>query len=230
MKTLVLWDIDLTLIDTRGIARGWYGTALKAAAGVELAHVPSFPGRTELAISRELLALHEIEPTAELVAGLHKELVAVTKREHTLLSSRGRALVGAAEALAALGSRDDVVQTLVTGNLAEIAWYKLAAFGLDTHVDFEIGGYGATSEHRPDLVTDAMRLAGAKHSLEFPVESVVVIGDTPHDIDAALHHGAVAIGVATGRSSAEELSSAGAHAVLANLSDTDAVLAAVLRN
>jgi phosphoglycolate phosphatase-like HAD superfamily hydrolase len=230
MKTLVLWDIDLTLVDTRGIAHGWYRTALRAVAGRELVHVPSFPGRTELAISRELLALHEVEPTDELVAGLHKELVEVTRREHTLLSSRGRALVGAAEALAALGQRDDVVQTLVTGNLAEIAWYKLAAFGLEAHVDFDIGGYGAASEHRPDLVTDAMRLAGAKHDVEFPVESVVVIGDTPHDIDAALHHGAIAIGVATGRSSVAELQAAGAHTVLPDLSDTDAVLAAVLRN
>jgi phosphoglycolate phosphatase-like HAD superfamily hydrolase len=56
----------------------------------------------------------------------------------------------------------------------------------------------------------------------------VVIGDTPHDVDAALHHGAVAIGVATGRSSAAELREAGAHVVLTDLSDTAAVLAAVL--
>jgi phosphoglycolate phosphatase-like HAD superfamily hydrolase len=230
MKTLVLWDIDLTLIDARGLGHSWYRTALNAVAGLELVHVPSFPGRTELAITRELLTSHEVEPTDELIARLHKELIDVAEREHALLPARGRALVGSAEALAALGQRDDVVQSLVTGNLLEIARHKLAAFGLDTHVDFEIGGYGSMSEHRPVLVTEAMRLAGAKHDTEFPVESVVVIGDTPHDIDAALHHGAVAIGVATGRSSVAELQDAGAHVVLADLSDTDAVLAAVLRN
>ncbi|NUT94124.1 MAG: HAD family hydrolase, partial [Saccharothrix sp.] len=55
------------------------------------------------------------------------------------------------------------------------------------------------------------------------------IGDTPHDVDAALHHGALAIGVATGRSSVEELEDAGAHVVLKDLSDTEAVLSAILR-
>ncbi|NUT46827.1 MAG: HAD family hydrolase, partial [Saccharothrix sp.] len=55
-----------------------------------------------------------------------------------------------------------------------------------------------------------------------------VIGDTPHDVDAALHHGAVAIGVATGRSSGAELREAGAHVVLDDLSDTGALLTAML--
>lgn len=229
MKTLVLWDIDLTLVDVRGIGHDWYRTALNSATGMELRQVPSFPGRTERAITMELLVAHDIEPTEELIGRLHAELVEAADREHPLLAQRGHALPGSAEALAALGARSDVVQSLVTGNLVEIARYKLAAFGLDTHVDFEIGGYGTVSEHRPELVTEAMRLATAKHGADFPPERVVVIGDTPHDVAAALHHGAIAIGVATGRSTEAELREAGAHTVLTDLSDTDAVLAAVLR-
>ncbi|MFI9009603.1 HAD family hydrolase [Actinosynnema sp. NPDC053489] len=225
MNTLVLWDIDLTLIDARGVGHAWYRTAFLAAAGRELVHVPSFPGRTEQAITRELLTAHAIEPTDEVVARLHAELVDVATRERDLLVARGRALPGAAAALRELAGRDDVVQSLVTGNLVEIARYKLAAFGLDEHLDFEIGGYGSVSEHRPALVLEAVRLATAKHAREF---RAVVIGDTPHDVDAALHHGAVAIGVATGRSSAAELREAGAHVVLDDLADTGAVVRAVL--
>ncbi|GGP48321.1 HAD family hydrolase [Saccharothrix coeruleofusca] len=227
MRTLVLWDIDLTLVDARGLGRGWYRTALLAAAGLEMVHTPSFAGRTERAITAELLTAHGLEPTEELVTKLHAELIAIAGAEHALLARRGRALPGAAEALAALAARGDVVQSLVTGNLVEIARYKLAAFGLDTHLDWEIGGYGSVSEHRPALVAEAVRLASAKHGLT--PSSVVVIGDTPHDVDAALHHGHVAIGVATGRSSARELREAGAHVVLDDLSDTPAVVAAVLR-
>ncbi len=230
MKTLVLWDIDQTLINAMGLGHNWYEVALLAATGVELRHVPSFPGRTEMAISRELLTLHDLEATDELIGALHRELIAVAEREHPLLATRGRALAGAAEVLEALARRDDVVQSVVTGNLVEIARHKLAAYGLDPHVDFEIGGYGSLSDQRPALVLEAIRLATEKHGHDFPVDSVVVLGDTPHDITAALHHGATAIGVATGRFSVAELHEAGAHAVLADLTDTEAVLAAVLRS
>ena len=229
MKTLVLWDVDLTLVDARGLGSGWYRTALEAAIGLELRQLPTFAGRTERAITMEVLTAHDIEPTEELIARLHVELVGAAGREHSLLAELGHALPGSAEALAALADQPDVVQSLVTGNLVEIARYKLEAFGLDRHVDFEIGGYGTVSEHRPVLVTEAMRLATAKHGTDFPPEAVVVIGDTPHDVDAALHHGAIAIGVATGRSTEADLRDAGAHTVLADLRDTDAVLAAVLR-
>jgi len=228
VQTLVLWDIDQTLVNAKGVGHSWYQVALHAATGVELSHVPSFPGRTEMAISRELLALHDLDPTDELIAALHRELIAVADREHPLLTTRGHVLAGAAEVLEALADRPDVVQSVVTGNLVEIARYKLAAYGLDPHVDFDIGGYGSLSDQRPALVVEAIRLAAEKHGHDFPVEHVVVIGDTPLDIAAALHHGATAIGVATGRFTVDELREAGATAVLADLSDTDAVLAAIL--
>ena len=225
MNTLVLWDIDLTLIDARGVSRAWYRTAFRAATGLDLVHLPSFAGRTERAITLDILAAHDVGSTDEVVARLHAELIDVAMRERHLLPSHGHVLPGASAAVKALAGRADVVQSLVTGNLVEIARYKLAAFGLDEHLDFEIGGYGSVSEHRPALVLEAVRLATAKHDREF---RPVVIGDTPHDVDAALHHGAVAIGVATGRSSAEDLRDAGAHVVLDDLSNTAAVLTAVL--
>jgi phosphoglycolate phosphatase-like HAD superfamily hydrolase len=228
VQTLVLWDIDQTLINAKGMGHSWYRVALRAATGVELRHAPSYPGRTEMAISRELLTLHDLEPSDELIALLHRELIAVADREHPALASKGRALAGAAEVLEALARRADVVQSVVTGNLVEIARYKLAAYGLDPHVDFDIGGYGSVSDQRSSLVVEAIRLATEKHGHDFPVDRVVVLGDTPHDIAAALHHGAIAIGVATGSFSVAELQAAGPRAVLADLSDTEAVLAAIL--
>ncbi|MFC6092902.1 HAD family hydrolase [Saccharothrix lopnurensis] len=225
MNTLVLWDIDRTLVDAGPVGVDWYRAALRAATGLDLARTPPFGGRTERWITLELLALHDLAPTEELVARLHVELVAAAGREHARLPELGRALPGARAAVEALARRDDVVQSLVTGNLPEIARFKLAAFDLDRHLDLEVGGYGQLSEHRPELVLEAVRLATAKHAREF---RAAVVGDTPHDVEAALRHGAVAVGVATGRSSAEELREAGAHTVLADLSDTAAVLAAVL--
>lgn len=221
---LVLWDIDLTLVDYSGIGRRWYGQALATALGVELAHVPAFPGRTERSITLELLAAHGLPGSEEHVERLFAELIAIAEAARDELPRLGRALPGAAEVLAALAARPDVVQSLVTGNLPELALGKLAAFGLDRHLDFEVGGYGSLSEHRHDLVSAAVAAAAAKYGVEFAPGRVVVIGDTPHDVAAALHHGAVGVGVATGRHSEAELAESGAHLVLRDLSDTPAVI------
>jgi phosphoglycolate phosphatase len=228
MPTLVLWDVDLTLVDYTGIGRQWYQTVLANVLGIDLVHIPAFPGRTERAITLELLAAHGVDHDEDMVAKMFAELVAVSTAARTEMRDFGRALPGAADVLDALAARDDVVQSLVTGNLPEVAGIKLEPFGFDLHIDLEIGGYGSLSEHRHDLVAAALRLAAAKHGVRFPSNSVVVIGDTPHDVTAALHHGTIAIGVATGRHDAADLAAAGAHVVLDDLSDTDAVLAAIL--
>ncbi|WP_072480863.1 HAD family hydrolase [Amycolatopsis australiensis] len=225
-KRLVLWDIDHTLVDFTGLGSAWYAAALAATTGTELVSYPDFGGRTERAISTDLLTAHGIEPTEELLQALWLALIAESERAVERLPASGRALPGAAEALAAFAGQDGVVQSLVTGNLPEISRHKLAAFGLDEHLDLEIGGYGTLSAHRPDLVPHAVAQAAAKHGTEFG--AVVVIGDTPNDVEAALDHGAVSVAVATGHYAPEELRAAGAHTVLPDLADIDAVRAAVL--
>ncbi|WP_228713882.1 HAD family hydrolase [Prauserella endophytica] len=225
---LVLWDIDLTLVDLRGLGGSWYTEALASVAGIALEAMPRFAGRTELAITTELLTAHGIEPHDKLVKRVWRELVALSTRSLPTLTGRGRALPGAEDALAALAGHG-VVQSLVTGNLPEIAEHKLSAFGLHTHIDFGIGGYGSLSAHRPDLVERAVALASAKHDTTFVPGSVAVVGDTPHDVESALRHGAIAVGVATGWYGEDELRASGAHVVFGDLSDTAAVLAALLR-
>ncbi|MGA6168499.1 HAD family hydrolase [Amycolatopsis magusensis] len=223
---LVLWDIDLTLVDLRGLGGRWYTDALLAVTGTSLRELPSFPGRTERAITTEILTAHGIEPTDELIQRMWRELVRLSERGRATLAEFGHALPGAALALSTLAGQG-VVQSLVTGNLPEIALHKLAAFDLHDHLDLEIGGYGTLSAHRPDLVAHAIERASAKHGRPFAPEVVAVVGDTPHDVTAALAHGAIAVGVATGRHSAEELADSGAHTVLTDLSDTPAVIRAL---
>jgi len=222
---LVLWDIDQTLIDLRGAGRDWYARALSEVLGLTLTGFPPFFGRTERAITAEILTTHGVEPDEELIKKMWAALVTASEQAMPALAERGLALPGAAEVLAALATRAGVVQSLVTGNLREIAWHKLAAFDLHAHLDFDLGGYGSLSAYRPDLVQYAIEVAQARHGKP---DSVVVIGDTPHDIDAALAHDAIAIGVTTGRFDETTLRDAGAHFVLPGLSDTSAVLAAVL--
>lgn len=219
----MLWDIDQTLIDLRGAGRDWYAQVLKEVVGVPFEGMPPLYGRTELAITSEVLRLHGIEADDETVRKMWAALIEVVELSVPDMPVRGIALPGAAAALEALSR--SAVQSLVTGNLREVAWHKLSAFDLCAHLDFELGGYGSLSAHRPDLVAYAVEKAQAART---PFDTVVVIGDTPHDIDAALAHGARAVGVATGRYDEAALREAGAHLVFTDLSDTPDVVDAVL--
>lgn len=221
----MLWDIDLTLVDYSGLGRRWYAEALTAVVGVPLKHLPSFPGRTERSLAREFLTAHGLSHSDEHVERFFAALTESAEQDRPALPTLGRALTGAPEILAELAGREGVVQSLVTGNLPVLANYKLAAFDLHHHIDFEIAGYGSLSEHRHDLVAAAITQSSAKHG-EF--DSVVVVGDTPHDVAAGLHHGTTTVGVATGRFTTTELAESGAHVTLPDLSDTPTVAAALL--
>ena len=80
---------------------------------------------------------------------------------------------------------------------------------------------------RSELVRLARERTNAKYGVELSPGSVVVIGDTPLDIEAAHGAGARAVGVATGTSTASDLDRAGADEVLDDLASADAVLRAV---
>jgi phosphoglycolate phosphatase-like HAD superfamily hydrolase len=117
-----------------------------------------------------------------------------------------------------------MVQTLVTGNVPEVAAAKVAAFGLTGSFDAEVGGYGTDDSVRATLVRRSLERARTKYGEPF---RPVVVGDTVHDVTAALANGAVAVAVATGATAAADLEAAGAHVVLPDLSDPDAVVAAL---
>lgn len=221
----MLWDIDLTLVDYSGIGRRWYADALATVTGLPLRTLPSFPGRTERSLAREFLSAHGLESSDERVEHFFAALTALAEQDRLALPRLGRPLAGAQEILAELAGRDGVVQSLVTGNLPVLATYKLEAFDLHHHIDFEIAGYGSLSEHRHDLVEAAITQASTKHG---PFDGVVVVGDTPHDVAAGLHHGTTTVAVATGRFTAAELARSGAHVILQDLSDTPAVARALL--
>lgn len=222
----MLWDIDLTLVDYSGVGRRWYADALATMVGVPLEHLPSFPGRTERSLAREFLSAHGVDHSDEQVERFFAALTDLAEQDRPALPRLGRALAGAREILTELATRDQVVQSLVTGNLPVLANYKLEAFDLHHHIDFDIGGYGSLSEHRHDLVEAAITQATTKHGSTF--DSVVVIGDTPHDVAAGLHHGTTTVGVATGRFTAAELEESGAHVTLPDLAHTPTVLKALL--
>jgi len=217
-RTLVLWDVDHTLIETRGVGRAIYDRAFPAATGRPLAKLAQIAGRTELDIMAESLRANGLEPTDEAVKQLANALVQGYEDAHDELATTGRALPGAREALEQLAADPAIRQGILTGNLREVARIKLAAFDLDRYLDFETSAYGDDHADRPELVRIARERAEAQTGARLEPRDIVLIGDTPNDIKAALTAGVRVIGVATGKSTEAELIEVGATAVVSNLS------------
>jgi phosphoglycolate phosphatase len=228
MGRLVLWDIDGTLVDSAGLGRDAFLEAFERVTGSQPDKLVAFAGRTDMEIALDLLETAGIDHSERLLGDFEQALAtAMADRAH-LVRERGRAMPGVREALERLGEESGVTQSLLTGNIEPNAEVKLAAFGLNELVDMEIGAYGSDHRDRPELVAVARRKALDLRGRSFEPHEIVLVGDTPLDVLAALEGGARAVGVATGPFDEDELTSAGAAAVLADLSDLDSVLEALL--
>jgi len=236
---LVLWDVDHTLINA-GRA-GWraYQLAFGRMFGIDVPAAPSMAGRTDRALAIETLALAGVPDPRTRVDAFQRVLAQVAPDVADLVREHGRVLPGAAEAIRALASaaRDGngdadgngpLVQSVLTGNMRVMAQVKLGALGLDRDLDLRVGAYGDAHEIRADLVPLARASASALYGADFSGAATLLVGDTPLDVEAARVAGALAVGVASGEFSVADLAAAGADAVLPDLTDTAAVLAAIL--
>lgn len=217
MARLVLWDIDHTLIDTRGVGRELSAAAFQRTTGQTMRQQAKIDGITESVIFRETAKLHglttdraDFERFAQALAEEHVKRAAD-------LRERGHALPGAAAALDALDA-DGVQQTVVSGNVRPVAEIKLQVFGLDRHILWELGAYGEEHDTRDELVRLSLERA------ETTAAEAVLIGDTPADVEGAHANGVRVIAVASGRSDEAALRDCGAEVVLSDLRDTELVV------
>jgi len=234
---LVLWNVDLTLVDVARVTRAAYAEAFPAVTGRPLIKLPQTAGRSESEIFFDALALNAVGidsgEAERLLEPFSAELTRALQARQDDLARQGQALPGAAEAMAAVakldGPADKTVQTVLTGSSKPNAMLKLRAFGLDGYVDFDIGGYGNEAYPKGTLLRVARERASDKHKVTFGEDVTVYVADSPRDVDAARIGGARSLAVASGRATAAELRDAGADAVLPDLTDTDAVVALVTR-
>src|SRR5262249_50738843 len=116
-----------------------------------------------------------------------------------------------------------------SGNIRANAFAKLSAFGLDSYIDFDVGGYGSDDNVRAKLVDVARSRALAKYGIAFDSGTTVLVGDTVRDVRAGGDGDAYVVAVASGIDSADQLRAEGADAVFPDLRDTGAVVKLVRR-
>ncbi|MCO5202407.1 MAG: HAD hydrolase-like protein [Chloroflexi bacterium] len=222
MTRLILFDIDLTLIQTAGAGRTAMETAFERLYGVTGATSGvGFDGRTDWAIFTEVIERHGVAE-GSLEAALSEFAEAYLAEFPRFLAEKGgRVLPGVPELLDAL-DREVPGFGLATGNLRRGAAAKLGHFGLWER--FAGGGFGDSHTVRAELVKAGIAELADVLRVGADPANAIVLGDTPLDVEAAHRAGARALGVGTGRFSAAELSASGAEFAVDDLQDTARLL------
>ena len=185
-------------------------------------------GRTDAWILADGATAHGIPHDSPDLIRFHDAYISHLVVELEKPGARKGVMPGVRELLDALSERDDAYLALLTGNYEAGARIKLEYFDLWRY--FPCGAFGDEAPNRNGLVPKAIARVTACGGPSFSAADAVVIGDTPLDVACAAVAGARSIAVATGSYGSDQLRVAGANVVFQDLSDTDDVLAAILRN
>jgi phosphoglycolate phosphatase-like HAD superfamily hydrolase len=219
MSSLLLWDIDGTLLSSGGASL----RALRHAL-LQVFDITNFPegveyaGCTDRWIVRQIFVRCNLPENEENFRKYMEAYIDALPGE--MAKPGARVLPGVRSLLAEAPARGSIAQGLLTGNSRRAAEIKLGRHGLWHH--FPFGAFGDDCEHRDELGRHGLRRARELHGIEFAPERVWVIGDTPHDVRCARAMGANSLAVATGGHTASELAAHGPTALLPDLMDSEA--------
>jgi phosphoglycolate phosphatase-like HAD superfamily hydrolase len=221
MTTLVLFDVDGTLVVTARAGIRGMNAAFERLHGHPdaLAGIP-VAGRTDRAILRDAFARFAIPSTDAAMRALQdaylEHLAEELRRPLPAEGARFGVLPGVEPLITAMEADPRWVVALLTGNFARGAEIKLGYFDLWRR--FAFGAFGDEHVDRRDLMPVALARAAAAGVTP---ARVVVVGDTPLDVDCAHAHRAFAVAVATGSYGVEALTATGADLVVDRLDAVD---------
>ena len=225
--TLVLFDVDGTLVDTAGAGRRALQAAFEAMHGLPdvagRTAAVAFSGKTDPAIVAEMCAALAVAPPD--AAAFERAYLAALTAEMARPDARRRVLPGVRELVQGLAGRPDVHLGLLTGNVEAGARAKLAPFGLNPF--FATGGFGSDHADRREVARRAAARVALHAGIPLDASRVVVVGDTELDVDCARANGFRAVAVLTGWSTREALIASGPDVLLQDLADLAATLQAL---
>lgn len=216
---LILFDIDGTLIDSGGAGTRSLDLALKELFSVENGFYGiSMAGKTDTQIIKEGLMKHGMSADGNVESIVR---VYLNHLREEINNDRKHVKPGIYELLENLQQRRESGLGLLTGNLEQGARIKLEPFGLNKY--FSSGAFGSDDEDRNNLLPIAVNRFEELFRIKIEIDSCIIVGDTPRDVECAHIYGAMCIGVATGPYSVEDLIAAGADYVFKDLSGNDSL-------
>jgi phosphoglycolate phosphatase-like HAD superfamily hydrolase len=203
MVRVVLFDIDGTLIQSGGAGEKAFGRVCETEFGVPNGAARlHFAGRTDPSIVRDFFQQHDIAPSAGNFQRFFDRYV--FHLDHLLGELRGCVLPGVHQWLRGLNALPaPPLVGLLTGNIRLGAQIKLSHYGLWDC--FRMGGFGDDHEERNRIAVIARERACRLLGTSLAGGEILVIGDTPRDIECAKAIGARSLAVATGKYSAAQL-------------------------
>lgn len=225
-RRLVLFDIDGTLLSCQGIGKKAMLQAIGERAAVEFDRSHPIAGKTDRQFIRECLApFLEEERLNTLMPDIFSRYVELLSS--AIFSSEDPHLLpGVLELIAEVERHEEILAGLLTGNIERGARIKLARFGLEER--FAFGAFGDDGDQRRELPPIALARARAYSAREFLGAEVIIIGDTPNDIDCGRPIGARTIAVATGGHSVAELAEHEPDLLFESLARWQSVMDAIL--
>jgi phosphoglycolate phosphatase-like HAD superfamily hydrolase len=216
--TVLLFDIDGTLVSTGGAGRRAIELAFERAHGrADACAAIRFDGMTDRAIIRlGLQAIGVEDSEAAIDAVIAAYVRALDEQVRSAPDASYRVHDGMREAVALAGSHG-VALGLGTGNVREGARLKLERVGL--FAPFAFGGFGDDHELRPELIRIGAERGAAALGVPREAARVVIIGDTPKDVQAAIAIGAHSVAVATGAFTVAQLEASGATIAVTTITD-----------
>lgn len=214
---LILFDIDGTLLITHGATTRSIWAAAERTFGRTLPRSPLTPGRLDQQLFADVAAACDIPDAARYFDSYKRNYLAEIEAELARHVNQIRVLPGVTDLLTALERRPDAVYGLLTGNFRETALTKIRLAGLD-RFPFEISAFAQDGAERPDLVAAARERYQQRFGAAPP--RIIVLGDTPRDIETARKTGCKVLAVATGVYTIPQLQAEHPDAVVADLTDT----------
>ena len=216
---LILFDIDGTILLTGGEGIKAFEDAGKELYGGHFTlDGVDFSGRLDALIWNDLLQRNKVpehlhhEQTFRDAYGRH--LHARLRPPHIT-----RLLPGVRDLVERLHADAAVTLGLLTGNYPETGRLKVQSAGLDPEL-FPVAAWGCEGKIRRDLPPVAIQRYQHHTGRRVAAGEVIIIGDTPHDVDCARHSGCRSIAVATGAFKVDQLRASGADLAVENLADT----------
>ncbi len=219
---LLLFDIDGTMVKGSGMGIRLLQRAGESLFGTEfITKNLNTAGKIDPQIFEELKAINpylDLEKKRQAFKERYlKELELELERP-----PENYVLKGVHDLINAL-LRHKVTLGLVTGNYATAANLKLKAGGFQTH-HFEITAFSDDAKTRNDLPPKAISKYQQSKSIKIHPAEVMIIGDTPRDVECAKVNGCHAFAVATGSYSYEELQASGADTIAHDFQDSSLLL------
>lgn len=183
----------------KSISRDVFLGAIRDVVGEPSIGIPGdyhFHGRTDRSIYHDICAHANIaESHAQSVCHLFEEELEVRLRSH-VDASNVELLSGVTPLLESLHGDRRYLLGLLTGNIEPCARIKLGPHDLNRF--FPFGAFGSDHRERNQLPPFARRRAEELMGEEVPFERMVIIGDSPRDIECARAWDIPVVAVATG--------------------------------